>query len=295
MSAATAPVIVDSQRPPIGDWEQITARVPRLAATVDACLDELAAARSSATVQAVSATLHQFAEYVSVVDPHCRRPPGSPGSTSATTACGWRCIRPAYETNRLGRDYRPPIGQLRRFFEHLSECGDVDAPVLVPVPARRRRPRATAPDVIDSSVVPASRPAAIAGWDEIARRAPQVVATMTAHLEQIVVPSRPRTVEAASRALRQFADHLTDSDPTCTAVAMVERHHIESFKLALAARPGRRGIVSTETIRNRLGMLRTFFERIIDWDDPDPPRRAPVRRSREGGTHENSPEPGRAP
>jgi integrase len=60
------------------------------------------------------------------------------------------------------------------------------------------------------------------------------------------------------------------------SVAAVERRHIESFKLALAGRPGRRGTVSTETIRNRLGMLRSFFERIIDWDDPDAPRRVPV-------------------
>ncbi len=278
MSATSAPMIVaDNGRPPIGDWDQITARAPRLAATVDAYLDELAATRSPATVHAVSATLRQFAGYVSVVDPHCTTAAGITGH-HVGDYCLWLALHPDRRTRRTvsagGIDRR--IGELRRFFEHLAERGDVDAPALVPVPARRRRCRATAPDAADSCVVPAPRPAAIADWDEIAERAPQVAATMSAYLDQLAVSSRPRTVEAASRALRQFADHLTRSDPACVSVAAVERRHIESFKLALAARPGRRGTVSTETIRNRLGMLRTFFERIIDWDDPDAPRRVPV-------------------
>jgi integrase len=101
---------------------------------------------------------------------------------------------------------------------------------------------------------------------------------MTAYLEQLAVSSRPATVEAASLALRQFAGHVTRIDPACVSVSAVERRHVESYKVVLAARPGRRGnrTVSTETIRNNLGMLRTFFERMIDWDDPDAPRRVPV-------------------
>ena len=51
MSAATAPMIVDNERPPIGEWEQVVARTPRLAASVDAYLDELGETRSLATVQ----------------------------------------------------------------------------------------------------------------------------------------------------------------------------------------------------------------------------------------------------
>ena len=64
---------------------------------------------------------------------------------------------------------------------------------------------------------------------------------MTAYLDQLAVSSRPGTVDAASLALRQFADHLTRTDPACTSVAAVERRHVESFKVALAARTGRRG------------------------------------------------------
>jgi site-specific recombinase XerD len=275
MSATTAPVIVDDERPPIGDWEQIAGRVPRLAATVNAYLDELAATRSPTTVQAVSATLRQFAGYVSVVDPSCTTAAGITGHHIGDY-CLWLALHPDRRTRRTASartiDHR--IGQLRRFFEHVAEHGGVDAAVLVPVPTRRRRPRAAAREV--RSAAPSFRPAAIASWDEIAERAPQIAATMSAYLEQIAVSSRPSTVDAAGLALRQFADHLTSSDPACVSVANVERRHIESFKLSLAARPGRRGPVSTETIRNRLGMLRSFFERIIDWDDPDAPRRVPV-------------------
>lgn len=137
-----------------------------------------------------------------------------------------------------------------------------------------------APEPIDTSTSPVRRSArgsAEAAWKEIAQRAPRMAATMTAYLEQLAVSSRPATVSAASLVLRQFADHVTSSDPACTSVAAVERRHIEAYKIALAARPGRDGgTVTTETIRNNLGMLRTFFERLIDWDDPDATRRVPV-------------------
>jgi integrase len=77
--------------------------------------------------------------------------------------------------------------------------------------------------------------------------------------------------------LRQFTVHLLDHDPRCITAAGIERRHIEAYKIALAGRPGRNGgTVTTETIRNNLGMLRSFFERIIEWDYPDAPRRVPV-------------------
>jgi site-specific recombinase XerD len=147
MSTTTTARVVaaDNGRPPIGDWEQITARAPRLAATVDAYLGELAETRSPATVHAVSATLRQFAGYVSLVDPSCTTAAGITGH-HVGDYCLWLALHPDRRTRRTitagGIDRR--IGELRRFFEHLSERRHADAPVLVPVPARRRRSRAPA-------------------------------------------------------------------------------------------------------------------------------------------------------
>ena len=277
MNAVSAPIVIDDHRPPIGDWDQVVARAPRLAATVDAYLAVLGAARTPATVKTVAATLRQFAGYVSAVDPACTTAAAVTGH-HVGDYCLWLALHPDRRTRRTASagtiDGR--IGQLRRFFESLSDHGDVEARALVPVPPRRRRSRAAARDVTDRSARPAFRPAAIATWDDITRRAPQLAATMTAYLDQIAVSSRPSTVECAALALRQFADHLTNSDPACVSVAAIERRHIESFKLALATRPGRHGPASNQTIRHRLGMLRTFFERIIDWDGPDAPRRVPI-------------------
>jgi integrase len=130
-------------------------------------------------------------------------------------------------------------------------------------------------------VQPAPAAAAVvagdAHWAEIAFRAPQMAATMQDYLDQLTVSSRPSTVQAAALALRHLAEHVTTTDPGCTSVAAIERRHIESYKLALAARPGKRGSrLSPQTIRHNLGMARTFFERVIDWDYPDAPRRVPI-------------------
>ncbi len=48
---------------------------------------------------------------------------------------------------------------------------------------------------------------------------------------------RPSTVEAAALALRHLAEHIIETFPECTSVATIERRHIESYKLALAASP----------------------------------------------------------
>lgn len=113
-------------------------------------------------------------------------------------------------------------------------------------------------------------------WEEIAGRAPQMVATMHAYLEQVAVSHRANSVAAYSLALRHMAAYVTASDPSCRRVADISRSHIEDYKLALAARQGRKGNLSKTTIRHNLGMVRTFFERIIDWDWEDAPRRVPV-------------------
>ena len=114
-------------------------------------------------------------------------------------------------------------------------------------------------------------------WGEIATRAPQMAATMASYLGQLDVSARPATVSAADVALRLFAHRVTLADPTCVTVASIGRTHIEDFKVWQAARPGRGGKpLSTTTIRHRLSMLRTFFERIIEWDYDDAPARLPI-------------------
>ena len=111
-------------------------------------------------------------------------------------------------------------------------------------------------------------------WAETARLAPVMVATMASYLDQLGVSARPSTVAAAEQALRHFAGQVTEADPTCTSMAGVERRHIEAHKLWLVARPGKAGKpLSAVTIRNRLGTLRTFFERLRDWDYDDAPSR----------------------
>jgi len=281
MSAASAaqPVTVHSSHAMGRGWEQIAAVAPRMAATMTTYLAELATTLAPRTVTKADTTLRQFAGYVTAVDPDCTAAASVTGGHVGDYGA-WLAGQTDPSTGRgvSARIVNQRFGQLHRFFERLVACGHADAPPEVPVPAPsvpRARPR---PDVvIDVSLQPWRGRTADSNWAQIAQQAPQMAATMTAYLEQLTVSSRPATVSAASLVLRQFAAHLARTDPACASVAAVERRHVESYKIALAARPGRNGgTVTTETIRNNLGMLRTFFERIIDWDDPDAPRRVPV-------------------
>ncbi len=111
-------------------------------------------------------------------------------------------------------------------------------------------------------------------FEETARRAPVMVATIGRYLDQLAISARPTTVSATSDALRFFAGQATREDPALTAVAGIGRRHIEGHKTWLAARPGRKGKrLSPVTICHRLGFLRTFFERIIEWGYDDAPSR----------------------
>lgn len=114
-------------------------------------------------------------------------------------------------------------------------------------------------------------------WSEIVRRAPKMANTMRRYLDQITVSLRPASVVVNDHVLRNFAAHIVATDPTVRSVARIGRTHVEDYKRTLIAKRTRYGTtLSANTIRQRLGCLRTFFERIIEWDYDDAPPRVPV-------------------
>jgi site-specific recombinase XerD len=120
-----------------------------------------------------------------------------------------------------------------------------------------------------------SGPARHPDWAPIAERAPQLVVTAWRYLDQIALSLRPATIDAADMALRGLARHLVAGGLECFAA--VERHHIESYKQWLATACTRHGRPpARNTIRQRLGLVRSFFDRIIEWDWADAPGRTPM-------------------
>ena len=113
-------------------------------------------------------------------------------------------------------------------------------------------------------------------WPEIAAVAPVLAGTMQRYLDQVAVSLRPASVRAADRMLRQFADFVTNESPRIVRLVDVERHHVEGFKRHLGTRLSQNDTgrtLSPVTIRLTLGTLRTFFERVSEWDYPDAPTR----------------------
>lgn len=115
-------------------------------------------------------------------------------------------------------------------------------------------------------------------WPSLNERTPVLTGTMRRYLDQLAVSLRPGSVAAIDTTMRLFAGFVADHDPSVVGAADVARPHIEAFKLWTAARPGRRGrpVATNTTISMRLGHLRSFFARIIEWDYPDAPPRVPV-------------------
>ena len=115
-------------------------------------------------------------------------------------------------------------------------------------------------------------------WPQIIVAAPQMAATMARYLDQLAVSARPGTVDVGRpRRLRQFAGSVTESDPSCRTMAQVDRAPHRGLQ-ALARPPARqaRARCRATTISCRLGLLRTFFERIIEWGYDDAPARVPI-------------------
>jgi site-specific recombinase XerD len=116
---------------------------------------------------------------------------------------------------------------------------------------------------------------AAAQWAQIQAAAPQVAMTMQRYLQRLAAFQAPASVVVAENALRIFAGWMLGAG--LGSAAAVHRDDIEDFKVWLANKPHPRGgTISPETHRQRLRMLRSFFERIIEWDWPDAPARNPV-------------------
>jgi integrase len=113
-------------------------------------------------------------------------------------------------------------------------------------------------------------------WAELSARVPQLAATMRRYLVQLTTFLAPGSVDAADMTLRQLAGWLAGYTEV-TVVADIARSHFEDYKVWLAARPGTKApTLAKNTQRQRLRMIRVFFERLIEWDWPDAPRRNPI-------------------
>ena len=113
-------------------------------------------------------------------------------------------------------------------------------------------------------------------WPQIAAASPVLAGTMQRYLAQIALSLRPASVRAADRILRQFAGFVTAEFPVVGRLVDVEREHVEAFKRHLGTRLSQNQTgrtLSPTTIRIVLGTLRTFFERVSEWDYPDAPTR----------------------
>ncbi len=113
-------------------------------------------------------------------------------------------------------------------------------------------------------------------WAEVAQDAPLLAGTARRYLAQLAVSHRPGTVAATSASLRRFCLHLVYEHPEIDGFADVGREHVESYKLALAVHVTAKGTpLKVNTLRMRLGMLMSFFDRVIEWDYDDAPARNP--------------------
>jgi len=122
-----------------------------------------------------------------------------------------------------------------------------------------------------------SRPDRLPDWPTLDAAIPAVTATMRRYLDQLHCLLRAGSVGNADQALRALAAFLADHAPDVAGVADINRTHIEGFIRWLSARSGRTTArLSPATLAHRLGTLRMFFVRIIDWDWPDAPPRVPI-------------------
>jgi integrase len=114
-------------------------------------------------------------------------------------------------------------------------------------------------------------------WAAIAAQAPTLAATSRRYLDQIALSLRPTSVIVNDACLRTFCAYVVEHHLDTKGFAQVGRTEIEGFKAHLGAHVTAKGtLISPNTRRGRLGLLRTFFDRIVEWDWPDAPARTPI-------------------
>jgi integrase len=129
------------------------------------------------------------------------------------------------------------------------------------------------------SVVPLSLSGPTA-WDQLAARGPLLDATMRRYIAQQTVTLAPSSIVSIANTLVRFGVWVIEHDPAVRGATDIGRPHIEAFKIKcitdvhfLTGEP-----LAPNTIRQRLRHLKVFFDRIIDWEFEDAPRRNPIIR-----------------
>ena len=115
-------------------------------------------------------------------------------------------------------------------------------------------------------------------WTVLTAQVPVLAATMRRFLAQQTVTLAPATIVAFDEVLRRFGLWICAHDPGVAGVVDINRAHIEAFKIKCStdthSLTGE--LLATNTIRRRLRLLKVFFDRIIEWDYTDAPRRNPI-------------------
>lgn len=132
-------------------------------------------------------------------------------------------------------------------------------------------------DALPRRRTPDKAPDRAAEWTRIAAVSPRLRSTAMRYLDQIGLTLRPGSVRGAESVLREFASFIVRRDGGHTCWADVQRADIEAYKAWLSERPAQRSAkLHRHTIRERLGKLRCFFERTLEWGWDDVPPRVPV-------------------
>ena len=113
-------------------------------------------------------------------------------------------------------------------------------------------------------------------WDRSNAKAPRLAATSAGYLEQIALSLRLGSVIVTVASLRFLCCYLIEEHPRPRAQGRRpnrdRRLQSESGAAHHTAGPARQ----PNHRRQRLGVRRTFFDRIIEWDWDDAPARCPI-------------------